>query len=170
MKTLKSIAALFLLLSSIAFISCEKEGRPEDEKVQEEVKEIMFKANIKVSEDLVKACKSIKFEYYDAEGKLVAEDVDFSKLPTEKYPFNNKEYNVHVWKKEFKYSNKPAESYFKPILTKDPDYKSDVEPNFIYDQYVSVAGRQFERVLYKLGVDIDVIQTILDSIISTVNK
>lgn len=159
-----------MLLSSVAFVSCEKEGTTDDENVQEEVNEQQFKANVIVSDDLIKACESIKFEYKDATGKLVTEDIDFSTISAGKYEIKDKEYSVRIWKKEFKYTKNPAEAYFKPIFTKDPDYAPTVAQNWIYNQSVSGAGKSSTKSKSSLGVELDDILGSLDSYLNIISK
>lgn len=164
------VSAIAIAISAILFVSCEKEDNKEINEVTQKCK---FEATIKISTDLINACESIKFEYKDADGKTVSEDVDFTKLPSEKYLLNNVEYVVHVWTKKFEYRNSTADVYFKPILTKNVEYTSDITPNWIYDQSAAGTGTEIsvssDKEKISLGIRLDKLHEALDSALSFIN-
>lgn len=167
MKKFLKTAAFFISLLSMIFVSCEKEG--DNGENSGEVKTNEFVANVKISQDLIDACESIEFVYKDADGKVVTEKIDPSELSVEKYEYLNKEYEVRVWTKKFQYTKNPADVYFKPVLTKDPEYTTETSPNFIYDHLISGADKSSSKQKCTLGVRPEKVQEALDSVLKIIN-
>lgn len=168
MNKIFKLAAIFVALSSMVFVSCEKEGA--EDNGGEKPEKSMFKAKVVVSPDVVNACTSIVFEYKDAAGKLVSEDVDFSKLPVEKYEYIDSEYDVYVWTKNFEYTKLPAEVYFKPILTKNPEFTSDAKLNLLYSHQVKGADKSSSKIKATIGLDVIKYPNGIDSFLNIVHS
>lgn len=176
MNRVLSTIMVFLSLSSLVFVSCEKDGGKGEN--NENKKICYFNAKVQMSQDLIDACESISFEYKDAEGKKVTAEVKVSDLKAAKYskPFTDTEIDVLEWSCKFDYKNYPAEVYFKPAVQIKENVSFEHKPSFIFYPAIysgvhnGVDNSNYDSANLKLNIDIDKAATILSSLSNTINS
>lgn len=175
MKRVLSAIMAFLTLSSMVFVSCDKDGGNGENGETE--KTCYFKAKIQFSQDLIDACETIYFEYKDADGKKVKTVVDASKLKAAKFPnpTNDQDIDVLEWSCSFDYKNYPAEVYFKPTVQIKENVSFEKEPDFIFNPMISSGVHDgqdvtnYNTVNMKLGVMLEGVSTILNTLSRAIN-
>lgn len=175
MKRVLSAIMAFLTLSSMVFVSCDKDGDNGESGKTE--KTCYFKAKVQISQDLLDACETLSFEYNDADGKKVKTIVDASKLKAAKFPnpTNDQDIDVLEWSCSFDYKNYPAEVYFKPTMQIKENVSFEKEPDFIFYPMISSGVHDVKVVTncnsvnLKLGVMLEGVSTILNTLSRTIN-
>ena len=177
--------AMCMTLASLAFVSCEKDGKEGNENGNDETKKVcFFNASIQMSEDFLAACESLSFEYKDTEGVKVKEVIDASKLKRVKYNDTlneddvtaGKDLEVLEWSCSFDYKNSPAEVYFKPTMQLKESVSYEDKADFIFHPIIVSGVHNVEsRTNYgsgqlKLGVRPEGVSLVLNNLKNTINS
>lgn len=175
MKKFFSIFMMCLSLSSLMFVSCEKEGNGDGDGAD---KVCFFDAKVQMTQDFIDACESISFEYKDANGQKVTKTIEASALKAAKYVVDgtNKSYDVLEWSCKFDYKNCPAEVYFKPTVKIKESVSFETKPNFIFYPMIYSGVHANTRIsnhdsaYVKVGVNIDYTATLLTNLSNVINR